>query len=154
MKKLTTLAILPVIALASCSKNQEVKVEDTTTPDNTSQTQEVKTENTTNTEILNENVAKTTTDTENAGEVNFEFIYEIQGNKVPVKWKYTLTEGKVSDISIDGANTTNPQTPIDKFAVWVWEKVIWKELKWLKIDTVSWASYVTEWFNQFLSTLK
>lgn len=151
MKKLTTLAVLPVIALASCSKNEEVKVEDTTTQENSAQTQEVKVEETTTT-WLNENVAKTTTDSENSSEKAFEFIYEIQGNKVPVKWKYTLVDSKVTSITIDWANTQNPQTPIDKFAVWVWEKVIGKELKWLKIDTVSWASYVTAWFNQFLST--
>lgn len=150
MKKIWALIALPVIALASCSKTEEVTNLNTTV-DSTS-TESVATQTTT-WEVLNENISSTTVDSATSQtEKSFEFVYEIGWNKVPVKWKFILEDWKVKDMIIDWADI-NGKNPIDSFAKNAPLQVIWKELKWLKIDTVSWASYVTVWFNQFLSTI-
>jgi hypothetical protein len=54
---------------------------------------------------------------------------------------------------VNGADV-NWQTPLDSFAKNAPEQVVWKALNGLQVDTISGASYVTIWFNQFLSTLQ
>lgn len=141
MKKIATLAVLPVIALASCEK-EEVQIN---TP---IESQNEVVNETTSTSTLNENITQTSTD-----EQAFNFNYEIGGNQVPVSGKFVLEKGIVTEMIVNGA-TINGETPIDKFATNAPSQVIGKSLNWLKIDSVSGASYVTMGFNEFLTTLQ
>lgn len=151
MKKIATIAVLPIIALASCSKEEQT-LENSIETTNTQNTTELNTIS--NEETLNQDISSTTTDSETIdNERAFEFNYEIWGNIVPVKWKFILEEGKVKDMIFEGIDLTQ-ESPLSSFAKNAPAQVIWKELKWLQIDTVSGASYVTIWFNQFLSTLE
>lgn len=150
MKKIATLAVLPVIALASCSKNEEV-VNVTPTPlesENSTQEQLSTQEN------LNQNISSTSVDSETMEtEKSFEFSYEKDGNIIPVSGKFVLENWVVTEMIIDWVDL-NTNTPLASFAKNAPAQIIWKELKWLQIDTVSWASYVTTWFNSFLATFE
>lgn len=150
MKKIATLAVLPVIALASCWKNEEV-VNVTPTPlesENSTQEQSSTQEN------LNQNISSTSVDSETMEtEKSFEFSYEKDGNIIPVSGKFVLENGIVKDMIIDWVDLT-VESPLASFAKNAPAQIIWKELKWLQIDTVSGASYVTTWFNSFLATFE
>lgn len=151
MKKIATLAVLPVIALASCSKSNEAPV-DTTTDSTTSSVDS--TNEVTNNEALNENISTATMDTETwVVEKSFDFTYEINWFTVPVKWKFTIENSLVTAMTFEWINL-DEETPLASFAKNAPAQVIWKSLEWLQIDTVSWASYVTMWFNEFLKTFK
>ncbi|EKE28162.1 MAG: hypothetical protein ACD_3C00086G0006 [uncultured bacterium (gcode 4)] len=152
MKKFTALAVFPLIALASCTETKE------TTPTTildapNNEIKSVSTAWTENTENLDENISSVTTDSATAeSEKTFEFSYEIWGKNVPVKWKFLLKDWKVTSMTFDWVDL-NWKWPLVEFAKNAPAQVIWHELKWLKIDVVSWASLTTEWFNKFLSTV-
>lgn len=155
MKKIWALAVLPIIALASCGKQETAPVEtntpvETTTPENldTMVTPEVKNE------TLDQNISSTETDVATQDtERLFAFSYEKDGYIIPVSGKFLLENGKITGIVVDGTDPFNGKTPLDSFARNVWSQIIGKELKGLQVDTVSWASYVTVGFNSFLSSL-
>lgn len=162
MKKIQALALLPIIALASCGKNEEVKVETTqswvTTEDTsvkveTTQsgvTAEVATVEEEGTgETLNSWIIAVPVVTEQP----FEFTYKLGAQVVPVKWTIGIAEGKILSLVVDGVKPTD-KWPLVEFAKNAPLAVIWKEVKGLKIDSISGASLTTAWFNQYLSTLK
>lgn len=154
MKKIATIALLPMIWLTSCgqTQTQEEVILNTTENDNL-ETQDIQT-NETQTENLNENITQTENDSEtNIVEQAFDFNYEIWGNTVPVSWKFILENWVVKEMIINGADV-NWQTPLDSFAKNAPEQVVGKALNGLQVDSVSGATYVTVGFNQFLSTLQ
>lgn len=154
MKKIWALAILPIIALASCGKEEVNPVENTPVENNTSEVQDTNTLEQSNTETLDQNISSVETDVATQDtERLFAFSYEIQGNIVPVSGKFLLENGKITGIVVDATDVENGKTPLDAFARNVWAQIIGKELKGLQVDTVSWASYVTVGFNSFLSSL-
>ncbi len=155
MKKIWALAILPIIALASCGK-EEVVTPEVTTPveNNTPEVQNVNVEEQSNTETLDQNISSVETDTNTQDtERLFAFTYEKDGYVIPVSGKFLLENGKITGILVDGADIENGKAPIDSFARNVWAQIIGKELTGLQVDTVSGASYVTVGFNNFLSSL-
>lgn len=151
MKKLATIAVLPIIALASCSKEEQT-LETSLETNNTQNTNELNTNSTE--ETLNQDISSTTTDSETIGsERTFEFNYEKDGYIIPVSGKFILENWIVKEMIVNGADI-NWETPLDSFAKNAPEQVIGKALNGLQVDTISGASYVTIWFNQFLSTLQ
>ncbi len=151
MKKLATIAVLPIIALASCSKEEQT-LETSLETNNTQNTNELNTNSTE--ETLNQDISSTTTDSETIGsEKTFEFNYEKDGYIIPVSGKFILENWIVKEMIVNGADI-NWETPLDSFAKNAPEQVIGKALNGLQVDTISGASYVTIWFNQFLSTLQ
>ena len=70
------------------------------------------------------------------------------GMEVSLKWSLEVTWWKITNVSFE-----NPQWTQIKFAEWVPSKIIWKDLKWLKVDYVSWASLCTEAFNNFIDKI-
>lgn len=151
MKKIATIAVLPIIALASCSKEEQT-LETSLETTNTQNTTELNTNSTE--ETLSQDISSTTTNSETIdNERAFEFNYEIWGNIVPVSWKFILENWIVKEMIVNGADI-NWETPLDSFAKNAPEQVIGKALNGLQVDTISGASYVTIWFNQFLSTLQ
>ncbi|MGE4443554.1 MAG: hypothetical protein AB7E37_01005 [Candidatus Altimarinota bacterium] len=155
MKKIGALAILPIIALASCGK-EEVVTPEVTTPveNNTPEVQNVNVEEQSNTENLNQNISSVETDSETQDtERLFAFSYEEDGNIIPVSGKFLLENGKITGIVVDGVDVENDRTPLASFARNVPSQIVGKELKGLQVDTVSGASYVTVGFNNFLSSL-
>lgn len=154
MKKIWALAILPIIALASCGKEEVIPVENTPVENNTSEVQDTNTVEQSNTETLDQNISSVETDANTQDtERLFAFTYEKDGYVIPVSGKFVLENGKITGIVVDGADVENGKSPIDSFARNVWSQIIGKELTGLQVDTVSWASYVTVGFNNFLSSL-
>ncbi len=155
MKKIWALAILPIIALTSCGKEEVTPAENTPVENNTSEVQDTNTEvQDTNTETLDQNISSVETDTNTQDtERLFAFTYEKDGYVIPVSGKFLLENGKITGIIVDGADVENGKAPIDSFARNVWAQIIGKELTGLQVDTVSGASYVTVGFNNFLSSL-
>lgn len=154
MKKIWALAILPIIALASCGKEEVTPVENTPVENNTSEVQDTNTVEQSNTETLDQNISSVETDANTQDtERLFAFTYEKDGYVIPVSGKFVLENGKITGIVVDGADVENGKSPIDSFARNVWSQIIGKELTGLQVDTVSWASYVTVGFNNFLSSL-
>lgn len=156
MKKIWALAILPIIALASCGKEEVTPVVENTPVENI--TPEVQPESTgsleSNTETLNQNISSVETDSATQDtERLFAFSYEKDGYIIPVSGKFLLENGKISGIVVDGVDLEKDRTPISSFARNVPAQIVGKELKGLQVDTVSWASYVTVGFNNYLSSL-
>jgi hypothetical protein len=88
MKKIATIAVLPIIALASCSKEEQI-LETSLETNNTQNTNELNTNSTE--ETLNQDISSTTTDSETIGsERTFEFNYEKDGYIIPVSGKFIL----------------------------------------------------------------
>lgn len=151
MKKIATLAILPVIALASCGKEEQT-LDTSLETTNTQNTNEVNTSSTE--ETLNQDISLTTTDSETSEtERTFEFSYEKDWNIISVSGKFIIENWVVKEMVVNWADL-NEQTPLDMFGRIAPFHVVWKNLNWLQIDSISGASYVTIWFNQFLSTLQ
>lgn len=135
MKKQLTLAVVATwtLILAGCTNNSVVE-------DSASNTQ-------------NSKVSSQWTPTDISSQSNLQVIdmnttYEIGWNKVPLAWKINLEKWIIKSVEI-----LNPQWVVQKFADWINEKVAWKALSGLQVDTVSWASYVTKWFNDYLNTI-
>lgn len=189
MKKIATVALLPVIALVSCGKEQptvekqeEVSLKDTnikaeviTEPVENSTTNE-----TTTWEVLNENIVSTSTiqtqvtsswkvvsDKTLTGEIvqtdsiiqdqsgkkDFKFTYDLYGKSVNVKWVFNLVWGKIKSVSFEWTDYSVWQQPLKNFTETVSKDIIGKELKWLKIDSVSWASLSSAAFNLYVGSL-
>ncbi len=153
MKKIATLAVLPVIALASCSKWNEAPVETSKNVDTT--TSEVNTLNETwATENLNNNISTTTTESWVINTKDFTFDYDLYWTQVKVAWKFSLNKWVISSISFDWTEFEKWQQPLKMFTDKMSQDLVWKELKGLSIDTLSWASLVSWAFNKYLSSLK
>lgn len=155
MKKIWALAILPIIALASCGK-EEISPVETNTPAENITPQEMDTTVTPEetSQTLDQNISSMETDSATQDtERLFAFSYEKDGNIIPVSGKFLLENGKITGIVVDGTDVENGKTPLDSFARNVVEQIVGKELTGLQVDTVSWASYVTVGFNNFLSSL-
>lgn len=170
MKKLGYIALLAIV-LASCSKTEQTPVE-TPTTDTTSSDTTSSVENTSN-EELNENIALNetsngeststeVTSTESTWETATVATTQSSSEKVNFDAGYTIPNGmnvsmtwylEVKDWVIVWVGwMENAQGPQKNFAEWVWAKVIWKEIKGLQIDTISWASLTTAAFNKYLET--
>lgn len=151
MKKIWTLAILPIIALASCGKTQtEEETQIQVVPENMDMNyqDEVSFED----ESLNENISTVITD-DTQNEKIFQFSYEKDGNIVPVSGKFFLDNWIITGIEVDWVDL-NEKGPLVDFAKNVPAQIIGKSLSWLQVDTVSGASYVTVGFNEYLSTVE
>lgn len=154
MKKIATLALLPILWLTSCGKTQtqtpsdiNENVNTNTEVQNTQMVEETS-------QTLNENITQTVNENaSNVIEQAFDFNYEVEGNQVPVNGKFIIENGVVTDMIVNDADV-NGMKPVDKFAKDAPSQIIWKSLNGLQIDSVSGASYVTIGFNQFLSTLQ
>jgi len=135
MKKQLTLAAVATWALilAGCTNNSNVENSNTNVQNsqNSSQWTSVEIKPQTNLQVI-----------------DMSTTYEIGWNKVPLAWKINLENWIVKSVEI-----SNPQWVVQKFADWINEKVVWKALSGLQVDTVSWASYVTKWFNDYLNTI-
>lgn len=160
MKKIQALALLPIIALASCGKNEEVTVETQkeTTPVATTEVTSTPTEVTSQeTPVEDEGTGETLnsgiTAIPVATEQPYEFTYKLGDQIIPVKWVFSIADWKVASMSIDGFKPGD-KWPFAEFAKNVPFAVIGKELKGLKIDSISWASLTSAGFNEYLATLK
>lgn len=66
-----------------------------------------------------------------------------------LKWVILVESWNIIDINFDSSQNSNKQ-----FSNIVKNLVVWKEIKWLKIDSISWASYETQALNTVLEEYK
>lgn len=155
MKKITTFAVLPLIALASCSKdtntqytseeNNPVTNTENVTPENTEMTQSWK---------LDENITPSTTDAAWVVTKEFKLMYDLpDGKPLKFNWSLEIEAGKVKAVNFPEYDLENAQTYEVKFAKKMQIDLVWKELKWLQYDGMSGASLTTDAFNSYLNTI-
>lgn len=158
MKKIASIAILPIIALASCGKNEETKVEMTQTPSEVA-TPEVSPEvnvvsEVSSGETLNENVATTTTEQTGSTVKEFNLTYNLpDGRPLEFSGNIEIEDGKVKSVNFPKYDLTNPQSYEVKFAIKLQSDIVGKEVKGLQYDGMSGASLTTNAFNEFLNTI-
>jgi len=148
MKKITTLALLPIIALTSCNKDETNTSVETTT---NTEVNSVENENIQN-ETLNENISVDSTDTN--WNIKKTFILK-NDNGTILNGTLEIADWKVMSINfIEDINSWD--WPAYKFAKKITDAIVWKEISNFTIpaDVVSWASWVAYDFNDFLNTLK
>lgn len=149
MKKITTLAVLPILALASCGTKN-----DTITEVKTSQTPETNTSAVTKTEPQVQDLNPKVGFSEESGAKPINFDYTLPNNqKVQVTWTIIIQSWAVAWISLDWVDASKSDTPIQKFASTTFPKIVWEPIKGLKVDSVSGASLVSEAFNNYLTTI-
>lgn len=71
-------------------------------------------------------------------------VYASPGWNFMLKAKVTVEDGVITDIDVL-SEENGSQKAFKKWAKWV---VVWKQLSWLQIDTISGASLVTKAFNK------
>jgi len=150
MKKLAIAAILPLVALTSCNKEQAQEVVESNTwntnIDNT--WSEVSTW-----EVLNSEISASTMTASWVEIKNFSQKYLLpNGEESVLAWKIQLENWIIKSIEFPWLDL-NSWYPQATFAKAIWEKIIWKEIKWLQVDAVSWASLTTTAFNEYLKNL-
>ena len=83
-----------------------------------------------------------------------EIKYKTPAGLHPVGFNMTVTDGKISSMRVTPSNVHEVTTKLQvKFSEEINTKVIWKNAKNLKIDTVAWASLTTKAFNEFIAEL-
>lgn len=158
MKKIQALALLPIIALASCGKGEETKTETTPTPSEvaipevTPEVTVVTQESTP--ETLNENIATATTQETWVSTKEFNLTYNLpDGRPLEFSGNLEIENGKIISVNFPKYDLTNPQSYEVKFAVKLQSDIIGKEVKGLQYDGMSGASLTTNAFNEFLNTI-
>lgn len=150
MKKLAIAAILPLVALTSCNKEQAQEVIET----NTWNTNIDNTWSEASTwEVLNSEISASTMTSSWVEVKNFSQKYLLpNGEDSVLAWKIQLENWIIKSIEFPWLDL-NSWYPQATFAKAIWEKIIWKEIKWLQVDAVSWASLTTTAFNEYLKNL-
>ncbi len=150
MKKITTFAMLPLITLASCSKD--------TTPVVTPEANPVANEaipeaNPVANETLNTQITTTTNET---GIVikQFRLTYDLpDGQPLAFNGDIEIENGKIKSINFPEYDLSNDASYEVKFAKAMQVDLIGKEIKWLQYDGMSGASLTTDAFNKYLTTI-
>lgn len=151
MKKISYLFFIWLLPLASCSQeainnenewNQNAQntvtwtIQNTLTGENIQENQE-----------LNSEISVNEVENETAKKVDFTLEYTTpNGQKASLSWNMEVKNGVI--VWVWGMEWL--AWPQWEFAKWLWDEVIGKEIEWLQIDTISWASLVSYAFNEFL----
>ena len=150
MKKLSVLTLLPVIALTSCSKvdtEENKNLNSDSSMQELTWTKEVVIESK---DELNNQITSTITTDENTEIIEVNAPYELPNwDKVRLEFYMEVKNWVV--VWMWGISWK--KWAQEKFVNWIIDQIVWKELKWLQVDTVSWASLVSYAFNEFLNTV-
>ncbi|MDD5769436.1 MAG: hypothetical protein PHE25_00560 [Candidatus Gracilibacteria bacterium] len=162
MKKITTLAILPLMALASCSKNEEkvetpkntpIETTQQTTPEVATPT-EVTNSGTETQEILNQNISTGITNESGVSIKEFKLTYNLpDGKPLNFNGNLEIEGGKIKSVNFPEYDLINDQSYEVKFAQKLQSDIVGKEIKGLQYDGMSGASLTTNAFNEFLNTI-
>lgn len=157
MKKITTFAVLPLIALASCSKNTEttpVVIPEVTPVSNTETVTPVENKDMVQSGTLNEDITSSTTDTAWVVTKEFKLTYDLpDGKPLAFNGNLEIEAGKVKAVNFPEYDLTKDVTYEVKFAKKMQIDLVWKEIKWLQYDGMSGASLTTNAFNTYLNTI-
>ena len=149
MKKITTLAMMPLFALASCWQDA-TNVESASWTTNQSAVEWTQTSTST---TLNSNISSSVATTWKVDKT-FEETYALPNwSTASVKWFLTINDWKVESIAFDWLDLSNDKNPVVTFAKWISSKIVGQSVKGLQVDTISGASLTTEAFNKFLNTI-
>ncbi len=150
MKKIAALAVLPVIALASCGKTETIKqVTSTPTPSNGNQNNANAQNNS-----LNPNINTQVTNTAWITTKEFNLSYNLpNGKPLSFKWNLEIENWNVKSVNFPEYDLINWKTYEVQFAKKMQADLIGKQVKWLQYDGMSWASLTTKAFNDFLNTI-
>lgn len=130
-KKLWIIPFIWVIALAWCTQTSEVNEENNEENMIQDQSQEEISQND-NVEIIEINTTYWTPD----------------WAEVPLNWRIFHENWIIKTVEIDAVNWRQ-----EWFNEYVSTNLEWQKLEWLKVDTVSRASLVTQAFNDFVSEI-
>lgn len=157
MKKITTFAVLPLIALASCSKDTvttPVVIPEVTPVTNTETVTPVENTEMTQSWKLDENITSSTTDTAWVVTKEFKLAYDLpDGKPLVFNGNLEIEAGKIKAVNFPEYDLENAQTYEVKFAKKMQIDLVWKEVKWLQYDGMSGASLTTGAFNKYLNTI-
>lgn len=152
MKKIAALAVLPVIALASCGKTETVKqVTSTPTPSNGNGNQ-----NNTNAQnnSLNPNINTQVTTTAWITTKEFNLSYNLpNGKPLSFNWNLEIENWAIKAVNFPTYDLVNDKSYEVQFAKKMQADLIGKTVKWLQYDGMSGASLTTKAFNDFLNTI-
>lgn len=152
MKKIAVLATLPVIALASCGKEDNQKKEVVNNAPINTQTQN----NTTVKESspVNENINTTTTNETWLVKKEFKLTYDLpDGRPLKFNWNLEIENWIIKSVNFPEYDLTNDVTYEVKFAKEMQINLVGKTLKWLQYDGMTGASLTTDAFNAYLNTI-
>ncbi|MDD5213339.1 MAG: hypothetical protein PHG82_02855 [Candidatus Gracilibacteria bacterium] len=152
MKKIAALAVLPVIALASCGKTETVKqVTSTPTPSNGNGNQ-----NNTNAQnnSLNPNINTQVTTTAGITTKEFNLSYNLpNGKPLSFNGNLEIENGAIKAVNFPTYDLVNDKSYEVQFAKKMQADLIGKTVKGLQYDGMSGASLTTKAFNDFLNTI-
>ncbi len=147
MKKFTALAILPVIFLTSCSETEQ-KVSTDKTVSN-SPNIETKENNS-----LDNNISTQITDSSGMVKKEFNLSYNLPDwRPLSFNWNLEIQNWVITAINFPEYNLTYGQWYEVEFAKKLQKDLIWKQIKGLQYDWMTWASLTTKAFSDYLSTI-
>ena len=152
VKKIAIIAVLPAIALASCGKSENASQNQTqnNTPANNTQNANTSANN----QALNQNINNQVTNTAWITTKNFNLTYTLpDGRPLTFKWNLEIDAGVIKLVNFPDYDLVNGKTYEVQFAQKMQKDLVWKQIKWLQYDGMSWASLTTKAFNDFLNTI-
>lgn len=134
-KKISVVPAIALLFLAGCGTNNSTSQDST---------------------VSNTSTNSTTTLTSSSSASKFSWTqtldmaqnYDYGGGQATLKWKVNLENWIIKSVDVIDA-----QGPIKAFADWINSKVVWKNIEWLQVDTITGASLTTAAFNQYLKDL-
>lgn len=151
MKKIVVLASLPVIALSSCGKedNQKKEIVNNTAVNTQTENKAVQ-----ETAPLNENISSWTTNESWLTIKEFKLTYDLpNGKPLNFNWSLEIENWVIKKVNFPEYDLENAKTYEVKFAKKIQSDLVWKTLKWLQYDGITWASLTTKAFNEYLNTI-